>query len=216
LKFVPAPGVMVIAPVEMREGVETEVEDKSFVAERVSVEKVRSESSVNNPPAPAKGTLVAVRAWTVRAPKLAAAEKRLVEEAVVEKRLVVVADVPVAFTNVRFCKVVEPLSRRFAKVPSPVEVKWPPFPVVKRRLVLDAVVLKKLVVVALVVVDLVNSRVVPVRLLSPVIDCELPVIAPPKVKAGRVVVQAGTDELLVTRTEDAAVVSPWTVFAPLE
>ena len=209
MKFVPAPGVMVIAPVEMREGVETEVEDKSFVAERVSVEKVRSESSVNNPPAPAKGTLVAVRAWTVRAP-------RLVEEAVVEKRLVVVADVPVAFTNVRFCKVVEPLSRRFAKVPSPVEVKWPPFPVVKRRLVLDAVVLKKLVVVALVVVDLVNSRVVPVRLLSPVIDCELPVIAPPKVKAGRVVVQAGTDELLVTRTEDAAVVSPWTVFAPLE
>ena len=206
MKFVPAPGVMVIAPVEMREGVETEVEDKSFVAERVSVEKVRSESSVNNPPAPAKGTLVAVRAWTVRAPKLAAAEKRWV----------VVADVPVAFTNVRFCKVVEPLSRRFAKVPSPVEVKWPPFPVVKRRLVLDAVVLKKLVVVALVVVDLVNSRVVPVRLLSPVIDCELPVIAPPKVKAGRVVVQAGTDELLVTRTEDAAVVSPWTVFAPLE
>ena len=34
-------------------------------------------------------------------------------EAVVAKKLVVVALVPVAFTNVKFCKVVEPVARIF-------------------------------------------------------------------------------------------------------
>ena len=39
-------------------------------------------------------------------------EKRLVDEAVVEKRLVVVAEVPVAFWKVKFCKVVEPITNK--------------------------------------------------------------------------------------------------------
>ena len=112
LKLVPAPGVIVIAPVEINDGVETEVEEISFVADRVSVEKVRSASSENTPPVPAKGTLVAVRAWRVRAPRLAEAEKRLVEEAVVLKKLVVVALVPVAFTKVKFCNVLDDVTKK--------------------------------------------------------------------------------------------------------
>ena len=43
-------------------------------------------------------------------------EKRLVEEAVVEKKLVVVAEVPVALVKVKFCKVVEPTTRRSPEV----------------------------------------------------------------------------------------------------
>ena len=68
LRLEPAAGVMPIAPVEMREGVETEVEESSLVAESVSVEKVRSESSESRPATPAKVTLVAVRAEFVMAP----------------------------------------------------------------------------------------------------------------------------------------------------
>ena len=67
-KFVPAKGVMVKAPVEMREGVETEVEERSLVAERVSVTKVKSASSASNPATPAKVTRVTVRAELVIAP----------------------------------------------------------------------------------------------------------------------------------------------------
>ena len=67
---------------------------------------------------------------------------RLVLEAVVEKKLVVVALEPVAFTKVKFCKVEEPLTRR---VPS-----WAIEP---KRLVEEAVVEKMVVVVALVVVE---------------------------------------------------------------
>ena len=43
-------------------------------------------------------------------------EKRLVLEAVVEKKLVVVAEVPVAFAKVKFCKVEEPMTRRSPEV----------------------------------------------------------------------------------------------------
>ena len=39
--------------------------------------------------------------------------KRFVEEAVVAKKLVVVADDPVAFTKVKFWRVVEAVERRF-------------------------------------------------------------------------------------------------------
>ena len=53
------------------------------------------------------------------APPKKLVEYRLVEEAVDEKNEVVVAEVPVAFTNVRFCKVDEPVSRRFESVESP-------------------------------------------------------------------------------------------------
>ena len=65
LKFVPAPGVIVIAPVDIREGVDTEVEERSFVAESVSVENVKSASSINNPPVDANVTLPEVRAELV-------------------------------------------------------------------------------------------------------------------------------------------------------
>ena len=44
---------------------------------------------------------------TVSEPRFADAEKRLVDEAVVEKELVVVALVPVAFKKVKFWRVVE-------------------------------------------------------------------------------------------------------------
>lgn len=102
--------------------------------------------------------------------------KRLVEDAVVEKKLVVVALVPVAFRKVKFCKVDEPVTRRLERVESPpvavsvpvklaaLEIVWlfikpeviaprvalPVVRVVEKRLVLDAVVEKKFVVVALV------------------------------------------------------------------
>ena len=97
---------------------------------------------------PANAPVMVVVAAVVIVPILALAEKRLVDDAVVEKKLVVVALVPVALAKVKFCRVDEPLSKRLAKVPSPVDVKLPPFPVVKKRLVEDAVVEKKLVVVA--------------------------------------------------------------------
>src|SRR3989338_11324670 len=123
---------------------------------------------------------VRVKALIEPAPKLKLLEKRLVEEAVVlkkfvvvaevpvalvksrfvlwilvpvtcdENRLVVVAEVPVALTKVKFCKVLEALSKRFARVPRPVEVKLPPLPVVKNKFVDEAVVDKRFVVVALV------------------------------------------------------------------
>ena len=94
----------------------------------------------------------------VIAPVVKAVEKRFVLLAVVLKKFVVVALVPVAFAKVKFCKVLEALRSRLAKVPKPVEVKLPPEPVVKKRLVELAVVLKKLVVVALVEVELRKVR----------------------------------------------------------
>jgi hypothetical protein len=63
--------------------------------------------------------------------------QRLVVEAVVAKRLVVVAEVPVALMKVKFWRVDEPFTKRLVRVPEP--------PV--------RVVAKKLVEVALVVVD---------------------------------------------------------------
>ena len=50
------------------------------------------------------------------------------------------------------------MESKFVKVPSPVEVKLPPLPAVKNKLVVEAVVLKKLVVVALVPVALVKVK----------------------------------------------------------
>ena len=48
----------------------------------------------------------------VRVEKLPEVEKRLVEEAVVEKKLVVVAEDEVELTAVKFWRVVEPMTRR--------------------------------------------------------------------------------------------------------
>jgi hypothetical protein len=88
----------------------------------------------------------------------------VVDEAVVAKKLVVVAAVPVALRKVKFWSVDELLASNWLKVPSPVvvifplEVIPPPVAVVKRRLVDDAVVAKKLVVVAEVPVALTKVK----------------------------------------------------------
>lgn len=94
----------------------------------------------------------------VMAPPIAVVKKRLVEEAVVEKKDVVVAEVPVALMKVRFCNVDEALARRLVKVPSPEEVTAPPIAVVKKRLVELAVVEKRDVEVAEVVVALIPVK----------------------------------------------------------
>ena len=47
---------------------------------------------------------------------MALAEKRLVDEAVVEKKLVVVAEEPVAFKKVKFWRVEDPVTRRLVVV----------------------------------------------------------------------------------------------------
>ena len=66
----------------------------------------------------------------------------------------VVAAVPVAFTKVKFWRVDEALAKRLVKVPRPEEVKLPPVPVVKNKLVVEAVVEKREVEVALELVEL--------------------------------------------------------------
>ena len=83
---------------------------------------------------------------------------KLVLDAVVAKKLVVVAFVPVALTKVKFCKVVEALARKLFPVIVAVDVKLPPLTVVKYRFVDDAVPAKKLVVVALVPVALTKVK----------------------------------------------------------
>ena len=78
----------------------------------------------------------------------------------VAKKLVVVAWLPVAFTKVRFWRVEDPVARKFAPVMRAEEVKLPPFPVVKNRLVVEAVVENRLVVVAFVIVAYAAERLV--------------------------------------------------------
>jgi hypothetical protein len=62
--------------------------------------------------------------------------------------LVVVAELPVALKKVKFWKVEEPVRSRLGKVAIPVNVRAPPFELVKKRFVEEPVVVKKLVVVA--------------------------------------------------------------------
>ena len=63
---------------------------------------------------------------TFKDPSVEVAAKRLVEEAVVAKKLVEVAKVVVASFPVKFCKVVEPWDIKLPKVPSKVVVELPP------------------------------------------------------------------------------------------
>lgn len=84
--------------------------------------------------------------------------KKLVVEAFVEKKLVVVADVPVAFPNKRVVMLCDELVR-FAKVAF-----------VAKKFVVLAVVAKKLVVVAFVPVALLKSRSV----ILPMLDTRSP------------------------------------------
>jgi len=64
----------------------------------------------------------------------------------------------VEFRAVKFWNVEEAVVRRFANVPKPVDVRFPPLAPVKKKFVEEAVVEKKLVVVALVPVAEVNIR----------------------------------------------------------
>ena len=57
-----------------------------------------------------------VMAPAVMLPVLSEVEKRLVLEAVVAKKLVVVAEVPVALMKVKFCKVEDPVARKLVVV----------------------------------------------------------------------------------------------------
>jgi hypothetical protein len=109
-------------------------------------------------------------------------------------REVEVALVVVELRAVKFWRVDEPLTLRFANVPRPVDVKSPPLPVVKKRLVVDAVVAKRFVVVALDDVEL--TRVTFCKVVEPTTNRSpeelmvevavppilrvLPVICPPK------------------------------------
>ncbi len=112
---------------------------------------------------------VVVERPIVPAPRLKLVANKFVEDAVVEKSEVVVAFVEVEFRKVMFCKVDEPVVRRFERVVSPPvavsvpvklaadEIVWPLMlpevmrPVlreVENKFVELAVVAKKLVVVA--------------------------------------------------------------------
>ena len=64
-----------------------------------------------------------MRTVAVSAPMFPDVEKRLVEEAVVANDEVEVAFVVVAFTPVKFCKVVEEVTRRFVVVALPLMVR---------------------------------------------------------------------------------------------
>ena len=86
-------------------------------------------------------------------------EKRLVEEAVVLKKLVVVAEVPVALTKVKFWRVEEPTTRRSPEELM-VEVAEPPM---ESELPVNRLA-KELVEVAEVVVE----RVMLLKILAPV------------------------------------------------
>lgn len=76
-----------------------------------------------------------------------------VNEPSVAKREVEVAFVDVLFNAVKFWRVLEPVTRRLARLPSPLMKVLPKVAKVPKRFVEDAVVAKKLVVVALVLVE---------------------------------------------------------------
>src|ERR1019366_6635164 len=62
----------------------------------------------------------------VRLPPDAVVKKRLVVEALVAKKLVVVAEVPVALTKVKFCRVVDDVTKRLVVVAPPLIVSPDP------------------------------------------------------------------------------------------
>jgi len=119
--------------------------------------------------------------FTVKALPLTVREevKRSVDEAVVEKRLVVVAEVEVELIEVKFRSVEEPVRRRLERVERPpvtvrvpvklaaAEIVWllmlpevmtPVLREVENKFVLEALVEKKFVVVALVPVAVVKVK----------------------------------------------------------
>jgi hypothetical protein len=91
-------------------------------------------------------------------PAVSAVAKRLVEEAVVVKLFVVVALVEVELSAVKFWRVEEPFTRRFASVPRPLMNVVPKFAAVANIFVELAVEANELVVVADVPVALVKVK----------------------------------------------------------
>jgi len=109
---------------------------------------------------------------TKRFARLRVFANRLVNVPVVEKKLVVVAFVPVAFRNVKFWRVVEPFNSKFVR-----------FPVVPKRFVE-----KRLVVVAAVPVAFVNNKLVSVPVVEKrFVEVEFVVVELTAVKFWRVV-----------------------------
>jgi hypothetical protein len=108
----------------------------------------------------------------------------------------------VELTAVKFCKVDDPLTRRFANVPRPVDVKSPPLPVVKKRLVVEAVVANRFVVVALDEVELTAVKfwrvVEPETVRAPSVPIEVVAVRPTlKLPEVRMVLQRLVDEAWV-------------------
>ena len=93
-------------------------------------EKVPELSSVSQPKIPPVQVTKEPEAQVVRPKPWMLVPERLVVDAVVAKRLVVVALDDVELTAVKFWKVDEELARMFWKVPRPVEVMFPPLAVV--------------------------------------------------------------------------------------
>ena len=92
--------------------------------------KVEPESSVSQPKMPLVQVTKDPEAQVERPKPEILVPVRLVVEALVAKKLVVVAEVEVELTAVKFWRVDEPLAKMLAKVPRPVEVRFPPLPVV--------------------------------------------------------------------------------------
>ena len=93
----------------------------------------------------------------LKLPKEPLVAKRLVLLAVVAKKLVLVLLVVVLLIPVKFWRVEDPYERRLAAVTDP-KVELPALRTVAKRLVEEAVVLKKLVEVPLVVVLLIPVK----------------------------------------------------------
>ena len=87
-------------------------------------------SSVSQPKIPPVQVMNDPEAQVLRPKPLMFVPKRLVVEAVVAKRFVVVAEDEVEFMAVKFWRVEEPLARMLEKVPRPVDVRLPPLAVV--------------------------------------------------------------------------------------
>ena len=89
----------------------------------------------------------------VSEPPEAVVKKRFVVDAVVAKKLVEVLFEVVELTPVKFCRVDEPVTRRFDAERVPERVSFPPREVVKNKFVVDAIPANNEEVVAFVEVE---------------------------------------------------------------
>src|ERR1019366_844769 len=136
----------------------------------------------------------------VRLP-VAVVKKRLVVEALVAKKLVVVAEVPVALTKVKFCRVVDDVTKRLVVVAPPLIVS--PDPSVPPPMVEEADDWKPKSTPRDVREELttLEARVVPVRFPAGAEPVMLPVRLPVAVVKKRLVVEALVAKKLVVVAE---------------